>query len=270
MPAYVPFAGKNSIVEATFGLQFAQPIVPQISEKFGVLQSELIGEFPSFEKMQMLQLTVGTPLQWGTTAQPTPTVGGFNASKFKTDGKPSRTLRGMNNFLSAHFLEYETWAETKADALRFFARCTELLNVPSALNPIATISLRFIDRFTFDGDPETASASQLFKSSTKYIPPSILSAGNIWQSNSAWFDNLLGGQKCLHQLNIQGAKEADTAVVILNHNINCNLDAPLTTMRENSGERTLENVFDAQHKANVDVLKNMLDEKMQKDIGLIG
>jgi uncharacterized protein (TIGR04255 family) len=156
------------------------------------------------------------------------------------------------------------------DALSFFARCSELLNVPSVLNPIAAISLRFIDRFTFDGDPENASASQLFKSNTQYIPPNILSAGSLWQSNSAWLNNLISEQKCMHQLSVQGVKEADAAVIVVNHSINCNLDIPLTSLQEIGEQPNLENIFDAQHRANVDVLKNILDEKIQQSIGLIG
>ncbi|MGB9115384.1 TIGR04255 family protein [Bradyrhizobium sp.] len=276
MAAYVPFAGKNSIVEAVFGLHFAQPLVPQITQKFDALRSEFIADLPSFEKMQMIQLTVGPQQQWGTPGSgggPTPVVGGFNAAKFRADGKQSRALRGMANFLSVHFLEYERWAETKTDALSFLDRCFRILDLPSVQNPLVGVELRFIDRFTYDGDPAAASASQLLKTTTKFVSPKIFGADNLWHCNSGWFDTLWPEQKCMNQLEVQSILDG-SAVVIVSHNAQCNLVAPFKSIQEikniPSPRFPLEKVFDAQHVANSMILKDLLSEKILKNIGLIG
>ncbi len=268
MAAYIPFAGKNSIVEAVLALQFAQSLTPAVAEKFDDLKSEFIADFPSFEKMQVFQFTVGAT-QLGA-ATPSQSTAGFNASRLKADGKPSRVFRTMDMNISMHFLEYDHWAETKGAALEGFFRCFKILGLPSAQNPIVAVSLRFIDRFTFDGSPESASAQALLKSDTQYVAPKVLDVGNLWHSNSGWFDSVLDGQNAIHQLNVHSGIE-ESAFVMVNHGIHSNLVSPVVTAEVNGDSKrlSLEALFNAQHEANTVVLKNLLNDKMLVDIGLV-
>jgi uncharacterized protein (TIGR04255 family) len=268
--AYIPFAGKNSIVEAAFSLQFAQPLAPSIAVKFDVLKSEFISDFPSFEKLQIFQLTIGNQQAGAMIPATSQTTAGFNASKIKGDGKPSRVFRTVDPNLSMHLLEYDHWAEAKATALRSFDRCLKIINLPSAQNPIIAVHLTFIDRFTFDGMVDSASAAELIKSDTPYAAPKIQNVGNTWHSNSSWSESLAGGQKALHQLNVQGAVEG-SAFVVVNHSMQCRLPPPFVTALEGSDsskKSALETLFDAQHDANAAVLKNLLNDKMLADIGM--
>lgn len=77
MAGFLPFAGKNSIVEAMFSLQFGQMLNPVVGAAFDALRAEFIQDFPKFEKMQMLQLTLGVPQQQETAA---PVAAGFFTS----------------------------------------------------------------------------------------------------------------------------------------------------------------------------------------------
>ena len=269
MAEYVPFAGKNSIVEAVFGLQFSQPLTSLIATKFDALQTEFSSDFPKFEKMQMLQFTFGVPQQSETPVS-SPVIGGFNASRFKPDGKASRVLRSMNNTLSAHFLEYDSWAATKADALRFLNSCFKVLDLPTSANPITAVSLRFIDRFTFDGPADRASASSLMRLDTDYVARIVLERGGQWQSQSVWTKELSGGQVSNHQLNIHSGVDSN-AFVLVNHNVHLNLPAALSTHDEVLGKgskSSLEEIFNAQHTSNVDLLQNLLNPDMLNSIGL--
>jgi uncharacterized protein (TIGR04255 family) len=268
--AYIPFAGKNSIVEAAFSLQFAKPLAPAVAEKFDILKSEFIADFPSFEKLQLFQMTFGNQQPGAMIPATSQTAAGFNASKLKGDGKPSRVFRTVDPNLSMHLLEYDHWAEAKSIVLQTFHRCLKILGLPSAQNSIVAIQLTFIDRFTFDGILETASAAGLLKSNTQYITPKILNVGNLWHSHSGWSDPLLGEQKAMHQLNVNGAVEG-SAFIMMSHSIQCNLVSPIVTPLEiNDGSKTssLETLFDAQHEANAAVLKNLLNDKMLVNIGL--
>ena len=267
MAAYIPFAGKNSIVEVVFGLIFAQPLVSTIDNQFDALKAAFIGDFPSFEKMQMIQMTFGPQSDAGIL--PSASVVGINAIRFKPDGKPSRVFRGVNNTLSVHFLEYENWAETKAKGLEFLLRCVRLLSVPSDQNSITGITLRFIDRFTFDGPTEAASAAPLLRSNTEFVPQHILNVGSTWNSNAAWQDLLMDQQAAQHQLSVNGGVDTN-AFVMINHNVHCNLASPLVSLEEMKGptKPTLEKIFDAEHKANVALLKNLVEDKTLNIIGL--
>jgi uncharacterized protein (TIGR04255 family) len=265
---YVPFAGKNSIVEVVLGLQFAQPMVAEIIQKFDVLQSEFGGDFPKFDKMQMVQLSFGVPQPSEPAA---PVVAGFNGTRINPDGKIAKSIRGMNNNLSAHFLEYDKWADTKANAIRFFTRCCEILNLPTAQSSITAIALRFMDRFTFDGPVTAASADELLRPGTKYVSNVVFGSGHLWNANTNWNESLMGDQQALHQLVVNGAADKGNAFVMINHNVHFNLPKPLTSIQDiqdRDNAVSIEKIFDAQHVANASLLRNMLNDKMLADIGL--
>jgi uncharacterized protein (TIGR04255 family) len=268
MAGFLPFAGKNSVVEAALGLQFVQPLSPLIGPSFDALQREFIADFPKFEKLQMLQFNLGV-------AQPaeahTAMVGGFNATRVRGDGNPSRAFRGANNVISLHFFEYSHWNETKAIGLGLFVRCLKLLGIPSAQNPIVAITLKFVDRFTFDGPADMASASQLLKQETRYVSKEIFDVQIPWHVNTGWSEPLLGEKIGQHQLLVQGAKDLNSFIMV-QHNISFSVLPFLTVVEETDGrkEPLLEEIFDAQHQSNVLLLKNMLTDEMCGAIGLGG
>ena len=272
MSSFIPYAGKNSIVEAVFGLAFAQPIISTIGENFEALKKEFAGEFPSFEKMQMFQITLQGPQigALGTNPTSAPVAAGFNGSKFKADGTPSRVFRGMANGLSVHFLEYEHWSETAPKAMDFFSRCLPIIKLPAAENPIIGIGLRFTDRFTFDGNPTEASADRLLKKATHFVAPQVMAVGARWHSNSGWFESVNGKNEILHQLDVSGVME-QSAAVIVNHNMNCSLSEPLGSLTRSDGlpaKNTFADIFDKEHAANASMLRNLLNDEMLKAIGL--
>jgi uncharacterized protein (TIGR04255 family) len=271
MARYLPFAGKNSIVEMNVAIQFALQFDQKIGDSIEAIKAEFAGEFPKFEPLQMVSINLG-PQQFmmpGTSS--TPTLSGFNLTKPRADGSAVRVLRAMSNVLSVHFLEYTSWQETKPQAIGYITRCLEKLAVLDR-SPATSILLRYIDRFTLDGAPKDANAGILFRPDTKFVPARILDRGNQWHSNSGWFEPLPGGTLTLNQLSVSSGMIETVGGVIVDHNSVYNLPNPCKSTEElirgDVNQLSLEAILDLQHKSNAGVLKNLLQQEMLEMIGL--
>lgn len=274
MPAYLPFAGKNSIVEVSVGLQFAAPLDQKISPSVDAIKAEFAKELPKYEPMQTILVNVGIfPVVPPAAAAPSSSgVTGFNLSKLKNDGSPARLLRAMNNLLTIHFLEYEAWDKTKPDAVDYLRRCLSKLDV-LASNPVIAILLRYMDRFTYDGDPETASTNGLLRNDSRFVPAQVINAGPHWHSNSGWYAPLIGATKTLNQLNIITGLAGTTLTVNIDHNSIYTLPRHYASLeqlfRGADGFTSVDSILDRQHAANTEVMKGLLVDELLIAIGLI-
>ena len=273
MAAYIPFAGKNSIVEVALGLQFASPILSQESDVIERLKDNLVPDFPSFEPIQQFQVNLGGPMQWAGDPLQSPRAGGFQASRIKPDGKPIKIVRGVNNMLSAHFFDYDNWIETKREARGYFNRCFELLRLPSTSNAIIGSSVTFVDRFTLDGEPSQATASMLFDPSTSYVSRKIFDVGAVWHSHSGWFEESPICGRTLNQLQVQSMIEGSRSSAVVHHSTSCTFKTPfdsIETIEGQGGSPRLAEILDEQHECNSGLLKDLLNEEILKTIGLVG
>ena len=271
MSGYLPFAGRNAIVEMSIGIQFGQQFDQQIAAE--TIKAEFVAEFPKFEPIQMFTVNIGAQQFPIGVSNPTPTINGFNLTKVKTDGTPARVLRAMGNVLSVHFLEYTSWKGTKPQAISYVTRCLKKMAIIER-NPATSVLLRYVDRFTFDGAPEEATAGKLFRPDNKFLASKLLDRGYQWHCNSGWFEPLVGSAPALHQLNIASGMMQNAVGVAVDHNSIYTLPKPFNSVAEltqGAGERaSLEAILDRQHTANADLLKNLLNQEMLNTIGLRG
>src|SRR5487761_422649 len=274
MASYLPFAGKNSIVEMSIGIQSALPFDQQVvGASAEAIKAEFATEFPKFEPLQMFTINLSVQQFPIGGSNPAPTISGFALTKVKGDGSPARVFRAMANVLSVHFLEYTSWKETKPQAINYITRCLEKLAVLER-NPVTSVLLRYIDRFTFDGLPQDATAGRLFRADSKFVPSNILDRGYQWHSNSGWFEPLVGATVALNQLNIVSGMIQTAAGVNVDHNSIYALPKPSRSVAElidGEGESlSLEAILERQHSANADLLQNLLNQEMLSTIGLKG
>lgn len=273
MAGYLPFAGKNSIVEMSIGMQFTVPLDQQVGGAAEAIRAEFVAEFPKFDPIQTFTLNIGAQQFPIPGSNPAPTISGVNLTKMRADGSPARVLRAMANVLSVHFMEYTSWKMTRPQAINYITRCLEKLAFPDR-NPVTAVLLRYIDRFTFDGPPQDATAGKLFRADSKFVPSKILDRGYQWHSNSGWFEPLVGATAALNQLNIVSGVMQTAVGVIVDHNSIYTLPKPFNSvaaLTHGEGEcPSLEAILDRQHTANADLLKNLLNLEMLNTIGLKG
>jgi uncharacterized protein (TIGR04255 family) len=183
------------------GIQFTFPVDQKIADSIEVVKAEFAVEFPAFQPLQTFTINLSLPQSSVVGPSMAPTIAGFNLTKLKTDGSPARVLRLMGNVLSVHFSEYTTWKEIGPQAISYIVRCLERIAI-LGYDPATSVLLRYIDRFTFDGMPQDANASTLFRADNKFVPSRILNAGYQWHANSGWFEPLGRASSVLNQLNV--------------------------------------------------------------------
>src|SRR5271156_3189196 len=271
MAGFLPFAGKNAIAEITVGLQFSLPFDSKVGGSAEAVKLEFQSDLPKFEAVQTFSFNVG--LSQFPSANVAPSVTGFSLSREKSDGVgPARILRVIPNIISVHILQYSSWKESKPLAIGYITRCLNKLGLLER-NSAVSVILRYLDRFTFDGAPEIANASNLFRKGNNYIVSRILDCGSQWHSNSGWFQPMAGGVLALNQLNVSGTLVGESPSVFLDHTSVYNFQKPLSSLAEltggSDGKPALSEILDSQHGANADILKNLLNQDMLKTIGLL-
>lgn len=274
MAKYLPFAGKNSIQEAVIAIHFAGEIDASVIESaFNRSQADLKNDFPAGNLIQMMAIRVPA----NVNARPDthlmqPQVGGFELSRPSANGSPARVLRLTKDLLSVNYMEYDSWDISCPQSIQYIRHVLEQLELVK--NPVAAFSLRYIDRFTFDGPPDEANANLLFVENNKYITARSFEAKTMWHSHSGWFEKVGDdGSRILNQLNIGSTVIDQTPSVTIDHNAVCQL----TNHRQSVGTLLdevssisilMEPALKEMHMSNQIILKNLLLPDMLDKIGL--
>jgi len=271
MSEYLPFAGKNSIAEMSIGIQFLLPFDLTLDERLVAIRKELETDLPKYEPLQSFTFSFSPAQQSMPGANVGSNLGGFSLTRSKADMTAARILRVVANSVSVHFMEYSSWDEVKPRAIDYIKKCLTRLDQMER-NPAVSVLVRYLDRFTFDGIPEKATANLLFQPDTKFVAPRILDSGHQWHSNAGWFEPLFGETLVLNNLNVSSAVTQSASGITVDHS--CLYTFPvqcksLSELLQGTAERPkLDLILDKQHRVNADVLKNLLNRRMLNTIGL--
>jgi uncharacterized protein (TIGR04255 family) len=276
MGTYVPFAGKNAIAEMSIGIIFQSALDSSIGEKFTVVRDELVADFSKFEPIQQFVFNFGGSPQFPPMLPSGPVPqnpSGIAFTKTRGDGNIARIFRILNNSISFHIMEYTSWSEAKSLALDYTNRSlTKLATIDK--NPATALIVRYLDRFTFDGDPNTANAKMLLRPGTDLVAARIFESGSQWHCNSGWYQALVNQEVALNNLNLASALIQNVFGVVIEHTNLYTLPKPCNSLVELThgadGRPSLEEILDLQHKVNVGVLRKLLIPDILKTIGLEG
>ena len=274
MAEYLPYAGTNAIQEAVIGVHFRSNFPLQdVAQARSVAEAALKDIFPRSEDIHEAQLKIENTnqevvrIEGGGAFR----LSGFQMTKTGPDGKPSRVLRMVTNLLTVHFMKYDRWAPTLADSLQYILTILPRLDLER--NALQAFSLRYIDRFTFDGSPDDAKASLLINAESSFITKHCFEVGPFWHCNSGWFEALGDNSRVLSQLNVGSSMVDNAPTVTIDHNMICQMSRLHNTVEsflESSGggdigfEASLNNLHDMNHA----VLSDILLADMSRRIGL--
>ena len=272
MGRYLPYSGTHSIQEAVVALHFRGPFNSEaVGRAHNNAQVELRKAFPrsgGIHELRVNQTAEGVVVQESGP----PRLAGFEFSRVKADAKPSRVLRLVENTLTVNFLEYKNWKSALKDSLSYIR--TVLAPLALVENPIMAFSLRYIDRYTFDGLANESRAEMLLRRGCTYIAERCFEGGPLWHCHSGWFDPPdNGGDRILNQLNVGSAIVDQAPTVTVDHNAICQLTAPRQTIEslfQPSSEKIarLEQVLNDLHRRNGTILRAMLVPEMLATIGM--
>ena len=273
MGQYLPFAGEHSIQESVVGVHFhGNPDSKVVRQARDTAQADLADVLPKTQDIHQIEEINLVRIGQDAVSQGSgsPRLAGFERSKVKADATPARVLRFLENNLTANFLDYPGWDVVCKDSLDYLQTVLPPLNL--AGNPVVAVSLRYIDRYTFDGPNDAPHAEMLLRKGNAYVTPYSFSAGPFWHSHSGWFETFEKGGRVLNQVNVGSALVDQSPTITIDHNAICQLEAPrqsVGTLLQPSGDTLgIERVVNLLHDRNVAVLRDMLQPEMKTRIGL--
>ena len=274
MAEYLPFRGKHSIQEAQINILFLGPFEQQsIQVTMGFAQSELSAELPRSAEVRggSFRIDITNPAAPSPMGEMQTDVAGFQISKAQPNGQPARILQLANNALSVSFMDYESWDAAKCDALRYLHPV--LISLPLEQIPAVAIGLRFIDRYTFSGNPDDARPDLLLMRKNPHITPHTFDSGATWHCNTGWFENPIEeGDRVLHNLNASSSLVNLSSTVTIDHNATRHLGSlrysidTLSTPAD--GAIGLTDALEGLHNRNKEILAQVLFPEMLRKIGI--
>ena len=275
MGKYLPYAGDHSIQEAVVAVHFHGPATPDTVERArSSAEGALKRELPLSTTHHGLPPIQFEPTAGGLSVAATggaARVAGFELKKLKGDGNPARVLRLLNDMLSVNILEYKDWPTTSSDSLHYIQQV--LPSIDLSENPVAAVSLRYLDRYTFNGAAGEPRAELLLRKGTSHIAARCFDVGPLWHSNSGWFEPLDRGDRILNQLNAGSSEHSGVSAISIDHNAICQFQTPRRTMESLFGRASAAgmNIGDSlalMHAKNKALLKDILQPEMAERIGL--
>ena len=248
--------------------------LPDVARARTVAEADLKGIFPRSEDIHQAELKIENTNQEIVRIEGSDALrlSGFQLTKTGADGKPSRVLRMVNNLLTVHFMKYDRWAPTLSDSLQYIFTILPRLDLES--NALQAFSLRYIDRFTFDGSPNDARASLLIDGESSYVTKRCFDVGSFWHCNSGWFEMFGDGSRVLSQLNLSSSMVDNAPTVTIDHNMICQMKRLHNTVEsffKSSGGKNIgfEASLNHLHDMNHTVLSDILLPDMSRRIGLV-
>ena len=275
MAEYLPFHGRHSIQEAQVSLLFLEPFDQRsMEEARGFAQAELSGMLPRSAE-------ASRELGWiESTDPPSPSlfetmrsdVVGLRLFKVQGDGQPARLLQLADDTLSVSFMDYESWEATKVDALQYLRPVLHPL--PLDQNPVVAFSLRFVDRYTYSGNPKDAKADLLFGRENPYITSHTFDTGSAWHCNTGWFEDPAEEEdRVLHNLNAASSLVDLSSAVTIDHHATRHLGLPrhssLSLFAPTGESIGLPGALDSLHDRNKSILTLVLRPDMLAKIGIV-
>ncbi len=275
MSEYLPYAGTNAIQEAVIGVHSRHDFpLSDVKRARNVAEADLKDVFPRSEDIHETQLKIENASRDSVLLEGggTPRLSGFQLIKTGSDGKPSRMFRMVNNLITVHFMRYDHWASTLSGSLEYISTILSRLDLES--NALQAFSLRYIDRFTFDGSPDDAKASLLIRDESSYLTKRSFDVGPFWHCNSGWFERFGDNFRVLNQLNMGSSMVDRAPTVTIDHNMVCQMKRLHNTVESFFGSAGGKNIgFKASlnhlHDMNHTVLSDILLADMSRKIGLV-
>jgi uncharacterized protein (TIGR04255 family) len=270
---YLPFTEQHSIQEVQIAVHFQHEFgQEEIASARAGVEPEVKDALPRSAEMRGGSVTVDMSSQGAQvrTGSVESNLAGFQYSRIRGDGKPSLVLQLANNLVSFNVLEYGGWEIVRADSIKYIAALLSFLSLES--NPVMATSLKFTDRYTFDGETSDAKADLLFVAENEYMTARCFTAGPLWHCHSGWFDDLVTAGRVLNHLNV-GSGLVDLApTVTIDHQATVHLSTPRQSLdaflRPSEESGGLPVILDTLHNKNKEILGAILLPEMLGKIGM--
>ncbi|MCI0562739.1 MAG: TIGR04255 family protein [Nitrososphaera sp.] len=271
--SYSPINEAHAIVEVVMFVEFSPPFAESTIRKLIGIEHDVKSDFPKVSPVQMRVINVATDKI--TQILRDQTVG-IELQSIRRDGSLEWMIRTTENAISVHCLDYSRWEDIWAQAKGYLDKAFRHLEGSDSF--IASVGLKYIDRFVCNGDPEQSKLEDLFKKDTDLISKRAFSTGPLWHCHSGWFEDLsISSVKCLNQLNLDATftniKRNRKLVITVDHNAIAKIPPEnngLSILKGTDGPDglSLDVIMEALHDRNKAMMSDLLSEQMARRINL--
>ena len=265
---FAPHNEKHAIVEAVFGVTFAQQMGPKEFNALDSGQDQFRNRLPGKSRPQGVQIVIGpTPQLNSPQAIP---VSGIMFDEYGRDGKLMWRLRAEENGLFINCLDYTNWAEVWPKVFTLFQQATEVAEFGDV--PIQGVVLQYVNIFHWRGENNDYDLEQLLTRDSKFVTDAIFGKGPLWHLHQGWFRQYSEpyGQ-VLERLHLDGTFDAAASLPTVRIDSYASLsELEFKALSEVVGGsiNSTNHPFDGLHLNIKEVLMGVLHANMSKRIGL--
>lgn len=273
-----PQGGKHAISNVMFLFEFSTPLPPHAFA--GLLEGtplheQLVADLPRVSKQQ--QVTMQFPQNLGAENQffvnpfaqafgPPGAIAGIAFDRVKPNGEPALSVNIQANMLVILCGEYERWAGLWAEVKKYLSILTPWLGA----SKFSALTLQYTDAFKVSFPRgEAQPLTELFSSSTRYLPPTFTDVKDAFHSHHGFFTQPtfgLGG-KLLTNVNVNVTETAsifDVQITTAHKYQLFEMFSPVTDA--GSLNPQMNDVFQYLHDENKVVVGDLLTEQVKEMI----
>lgn len=193
---FEPIHDAHAIEHVVFVLQIDPPLDDARFVEVRKNAEQFMGDLPGRVDMQaLMRLAIGIPGVAVPAASPSPFGTAFNRSR--PDGTVENELRIDRNSITFRTLLYTRWDAVWKQARKYFDVLVPKYVLQSR---ITGMSLNYVDKFIWIGDPSECKPTQLLRTGSKYLAPHVFELSDFWHSHTGAF--LRSDQQTKRLLNI--------------------------------------------------------------------
>jgi uncharacterized protein (TIGR04255 family) len=217
MSEFQPLHEAHAIEQVVFAVQFnvglddtAFTKIIAITEPYKELLPRVI-DLGAFSFPLLFQSGIPMPpMLQGLQPNQQQATAGRSFSKYRDDGSLETELRIERAAISYRTTVYTTWRQLWSAASPYFDAV-----VPTYADSaqFASISLSYVDKFHWDGNPEDARAAKLLRPGSQYVTPNVYALEDLWHCHTGAFLHPDPETKRLMNINVDCNDENRAGVV---------------------------------------------------------
>ena len=178
--AFAPLGERHAIAEVVFAIQVSPAIDHADRANLKSGHAKWQAHLPALLDSPTVAFHVSSP----GAQPPPPPLAPLDFVRYKSDGKIDWRLHIEDQSIAVNCLAYTRWQHVWTHARALFARVSEVLPETTL---IASVSLQYINLFSWTGPTEDYDSRALLDESSSSVPESVLDRGPLWHLHQGWF-----------------------------------------------------------------------------------
>lgn len=271
MSTLLPCAGRHAIQTVSFGLEWDEPLTPTDFSSLRSVGDALRDALPRVREERSVQIVISQPPSHESPLGPPP-VSGLILDSVGPDGRIKTELVIRQNLIAVNVNEYSDWEIVRDHAVSLF---TPFLASLSSIRPIKVIGIQYLDNFAVEEKESKFRPADAFREKSRWLPEAAFQLSDLWHMHHGFFETL--GEPTSHRrlthLNVDLVKEQETKSLKILTAHRALIDNPIgdagILLSENSRSGGLVHYLDTLHDLNVVMLKELLNDAVLRQIGLM-